>query len=62
MSITDKSLLTDLCLHAGFDESSHRLAPYLAGSQRELLEYYPELGYLRDLVILLKYRLLCDEF
>lgn len=71
----ERALLTDLCLHCGFDHRfavghsvvrvlvltdsddviSPRVIPhYLTGERRELLEYYPELGYLRDLVFLFK--------
>lgn len=41
-----------ICLHMGFRRDNPWL--YLSGDNPELLDVYPELGYLRDIVYLLK--------
>lgn len=43
---------SQICLQMGFDREEPWL--YLCGDKPELLEVYPELGYLRDIVYLLK--------
>lgn len=41
-----------MCLHMGFSRDEPWL--YFSGDNPELLDVYPELGYLRDIVYLLK--------
>lgn len=45
-------LSSQICLHMGF--SRHEPWLYLSGDNPELLDVYPEIGYLRDIVYLLK--------
>lgn len=44
--------LYQICLQMGFSRNEPWL--YLSGDNPELLDVYPELGYLRDIVYLLK--------
>ncbi|CAN0273248.1 unnamed protein product, partial [Ectocarpus sp. 12 AP-2014] len=46
------ALIDQICLHMGF--SRHEPWLYLSGDNPELLDVYPEIGYLRDIVYLLK--------
>lgn len=44
--------LHQICLQMGFSRNEPHL--YISGDNPELLDVYPELGYLRDIVYLLK--------
>jgi Ca2+-binding EF-hand superfamily protein len=50
----EKRLLDNVCLHSGFDNEPRLLPYYFTGENPLLCDYYPELFYLRDLVLLFK--------
>jgi hypothetical protein len=52
----ERNLMTQLCVQIGFPEGEDgELLPYyLSGEEPTVLENYPELGYLRDIVFLFK--------
>lgn len=52
----ERRLMSNLCIQIGFPEGEDgELLPYyLSGEEMTILENYPELGYLRDIVFLFK--------
>jgi Ca2+-binding EF-hand superfamily protein len=50
----ERRLLDNICLHTGFDNEPRLLPRYFTGEDPLLFDYYPELFYLRDLVLLFK--------
>ncbi len=48
-------LLSQLCWEVGFPKNDGILGPYLAGTFREMLDFYPELEAYRDVAFMFKW-------